>query len=210
MKHLIKTVQLFLFVIFFFPFLCFSQDQNEPSPKNFIIGGEFKVDNFNFDFSNNVIRPYVGFSLNKHFTIGVNFGISQNVDNNYLDYSSNGLPTSIFTTKFRTIQYGLFGRYTINPEKKLSFYVQGAINHNTTKVDLYLFNSNTIDPLENSINSDSENFMSANLALGLKYSISPRFNVLLDFGGLEFDFLSNEPKFNLNPASISPRLEFRF
>lgn len=207
MKQIISCILCGLFSFFFLLQSTYAQVEiNKNKVKDtatldrkFIVGGAFDLSTLG---NRTIISPYIGYALNKHFTVGIEFDYSKSSLFRQID-----LNESYFFNESKTARYSLFGRYIFNPDDKLSFFTQLSIGQNFANLETIFsdFNSTSFEK-----NSFSDNYLSSNLGFGLHYKINNRFNILLDIGAISYDFLNNEANFNLNIRSISPRLEIKF
>lgn len=141
--------------------------------------------------------PYAGYSVNKHLMLGAQFGFEE-------FNSFGGTPEISFLQEFENRKIGLFGRYTFTPENKFTFYVQSNVNMNFNRYQSTDLNEGWFRDW------DKERHMSVDLNFGIKVGGTKRFNFLLDVGGINYNGNIGRIDFNLNRASIAPRVQFKF
>ncbi len=169
------------------------QEKSDEPNRKFIIG----IQDFGFGSPSRFnVSPYIAYNLNKHIAVGAEFRYS-NLKSTFDDSG-----TTVTTFQQRSFGYGLFGRYTVNPKKKLSVFAELTLGHDFI---------NTEDNVaRNGATFESDNGFSSRLDFGLKYKINDRFNFILDIRGVSYDFSSNTVDYNFRLDSFSPGIEIKF
>lgn len=160
-------------------FYGFSQESEEETQGQIVVGGSLNFNTQNNDqvkTSNFSFAPSVGYEKG-NWMLGGN-----------LIYSRlNSDIGTIGTYRTTVLGGGIFARYTVAPQKKLSFFLQPYAQ--------YSYSENFSTSSENPVSGSFHKF-EFGLSPGLRYDITPKIRVLARLGGVGYSriFNSNDPR----------------
>lgn len=205
-----------------------AQETSEPVARDWLVGGAVQASFSSDDLSSSTIgiSPLIGKYIRPHLILGGSL--------NYLYRDSEGffLQSNLsqeFITTQSTYGAGIFLRYLTNPQNRLTFYLQPAINYSYSRATTESFE--TIippfpgpipEPIEISRRSLFDTYaFTAGVGLGLQYQISERWQTRVNYGGLNYTRqLAHNPNaagtstsdlinLNLNFSAFSFAFEYR-
>lgn len=156
------------------------------------------------------ISPYIGGVQNEHWDFGIGFGISVNKTTDLA--TGNVLSSQIlfFDQTTSGFSFYTFGRYKLNPNNKVKFFLQPNIGVGLT--------SRSIDFQDNSTQANDDNYAQANIGVsaGILYEVNSRFRLLANLGNFsaligkhtisDTDFSENYNSVGLNFGTSSLRI----
>lgn len=176
--------------------------QEEVTTNRFILGGSINfitqtntfpfstlpiTSGFGLVFSDNTnntkntifsVSPYVGKGINPNWVVGIGLSYRYNSFIAEDAFSFNQPAPSDLNRKTNDFGFGLFGRYTLNPEQRFNFFLQPYTQYNflveNTKNDNEL------------IQIEKVSYFELGTSLGVLYAINSRFRATLRAGGLNY------------------------
>lgn len=225
-KSKIRTMKL-LPVVFLLVLSCCqlaAQEASEPVARDWLVGGAVQASFSNDDLSSTTIgiSPLIGKYVRPHLIVGGSL--------NYLYRDSEGffLQSNLsqeFITMQSTYGVGIFLRYLTNPQNRLTFYLQPAINYSYSRATTESFETVIFpspEPVEILRISLFDTYaFTVGVGLGLQYQIAERWQTRVNYGGFNYvRQLSHNPNaegttssdminLNLNFSSFSLAFEYR-
>ena len=205
-----------------------AQETSEPVARDWLVGGAVQASFSSDDLSSTTIgiSPLIGKYIRPHLILGGSL--------NYLYRDSEGffLQSNLsqeFITTQSTYGAGIFLRYLTNPQNRLTFYLQPAINYSYSRATTESFETiiptfpgPIVEPVEISRRSLFDTYaFTAGVGLGLQYQISERWQTRVNYGGLNYTRqLAHNPNaagtstsdlinLNLNFSAFSFAFEYR-
>ena len=207
-----------------------AQETSEPVAIDWLVGGAVQASFSSDDLSSTTIgiSPLIGKYIRPHLILGGSL--------NYLYRDSEGffLQSNLsqeFITTQSTYGAGIFLRYLTNPQNRLTFYLQPAINYSYSRATTESFETVTPFPLPGRPIPEPEEVstisltdiyaFTAGVGLGLQYQLSERWQTRVNYGGLNYTRqLAHNPNaagtstsdlinLNLNFSAFSFAFEYR-
>ena len=207
-----------------------AQETSEPVARDWLVGGAVQASFSSDDLSSTTIgiSPLIGKYVRPNLIVGGSL--------NYLYRDSEGffLQSNLsqeFITMQSTYGAGIFLRYLTNPQNRLTFYLQPAINYSYSRATTESFETVTPFPLPGRPIPEPEEVstisltdiyaFTAGVGLGLQYQLSERWQTRVNYGGLNYTRqLAHNPNaagtstsdlinLNLNFSAFSFAFEYR-
>ena len=196
--------------------LSIQENNNNPILTSTVINGSFVRLPIETKRSNFSLNPYLGSEVSDHWILGGRgtFALNTIHYTNIRRFIAGILELVEQDRRMTSFGIGVFGRYTVNPDQKLSIYIQNAFD--------YIIGTERIE--ERGIEVGKEKYTSFELSAipGVNWKVSDRFSLLANLGVLryrngtwkeeleeiELDFSAFDINFNLSTFRFGG--EFRF
>ncbi len=124
------------------------------------------------------LSPYLAKEVNANWLVGIQ--LNYRLDNYTAeDAFSFGQPSPTdFNRKTNSFGFGLFSRYTLNPEQRFHFFLQPFLGYNLLSED-----TKNNDVL---VQEETANYFEAGVGLGFLYPINSKFRATLRTGGINY------------------------
>lgn len=141
--------------------------------------GDQKVTSFDF-------VPYVGKEINEHWIAGVQVGYGYNKSessSSVIFFPDTNVINRVSETQEHGFSAGLFGRYTVNPQQNIQFFLQPAISfgqQNSKQTDSF---AGTQNETEQKLRT---NYFNTSVSPGVAWNPNYRLRILARLGFLSY------------------------